>query len=379
MEISQTVGSNHGISLPPPLPLPASSTCLAEAIARTVLGLSLKVLSWREMFLLASAVGAATMIPVILFVKDNSRISPANHEHEQAMTKQKKQFQASQQSAKNASSIDSSSLTESHRLSGVPELMTRRERFSHFMVHVVLPPFKIFRFYLLLLISITTQVMRDVNSAWATQFIAQVTGQRESVWMTMIFSVCGAFSSIVGGWLVDRVPRYRRAFVPILAMLFSVGSQIALYLFTSYLDLHGVPSPTDPTKTVVKVGADISINMALVGIVGLLALAELSLAGPVSFYDGIFVYDIVGVQGIAFASGVVGAVGYIGNVVANPRFGSLIHEDPANWKHIWLTAAVLAAVTAFTNVIYWLVDARYVRNLDKDAVARKNEDGEVIA
>ena len=148
---------------------------------------------------------------------------------------------------------------------------------------IMFPLLRRSRYLLLLLIAVCTTTLRELLGHWSLVVLKKGLEQsdEDTGSLTAIFSVCSALSSLIGGRIIDRVPRRNRGLVSVVYILALLILQICLFAFTAAAQSENIALAVRVPVTVT-----------------LIAVSEFMLGPPVSFVDGIFVFELVGVEGM---------------------------------------------------------------------------------
>lgn len=297
---------------------------IGESLSRTILGYALRLFSesWREMFYVAIGCALVCIIPSAVLVKDASTNSPRVDFEEAIETD------------------DKTSETVVHE--------PAKSRIRSFLML-----FTNIRMILLMLLSIQITCLKEILGGWSINYLTDALGTPGSsaAMYTGLFCVCSAVGSLIGGRIIDSIPRRHRAAVNCL-YIFGVGICACMLMLFNH---PGLSIPGDPTV----------VSLLLISI------AEFLMGPPISFVDGIYVVDLVDSSEVSFASGIVGCVGYVGPIVLNRFIGDWTREGEQRWElvYAWGLACSLGALVI--SCVYWAYDLyKASRNRTDSSVER---------
>lgn len=157
------------------------------------------------------------------------------------------------------------------------------------------------QFVIVVALSFTLTVLREVFNLWTVDFIATEGGPGISnsmaAFVSTPFDLCGAFGIVLMGWQFDRLGKVGRR-----NLLAAVLVLLAALLFI-------LPTFFDRGLWVLAAG---------VGLIGFLVY------GPYSLLAGVFSVEVRGKEYAATVSGVVDGAGYLAGVISGVVFGQLL-------------------------------------------------------
>ena len=189
------------------------------------------------------------------------------------------------------------------------------------------PFFKSFGFWMVTIMSLGLTLMRESFNFWTPTYLAEVGGLAagEAAQYSLLFPLFGGFSVIVFGYLADHLAMGKRS-VAILVGL--VPLVVVLVLMGSLKGTTGALLP-----------------MILV------SLAAFLMIGPYSFLAGAISLDLGGKQGSSTAAGLIDSAGYLGGTLSGIGVGAIAQRS--GWDAVFITLAVVAALTVVAAVFYW--------------------------
>ncbi|MGL4422001.1 MAG: MFS transporter [Gemmataceae bacterium] len=187
-------------------------------------------------------------------------------------------------------------------------------------------------FWLVCAMNVGLTLLRETFNFWNPTYLNEVVKLSPGVagMTSLIFPLAGAFSSLLGGWLVDRsAGRYSAIIIPCMIGLCIVLAAIALL----------------PISTM-------SLTFRAPVALGLLALAALFLIAPYTFCSGVLALRLGGQRGGAASAGIIDTAGYLGATLAGSGIGRI--ADAFGWSAVFGTLAVVALLTAIVAGFYAL-------------------------
>lgn len=199
----------------------------------------------------------------------------------------------------------------------------------------------------------------QIRESFASFVSAQINSQLHlgpgySGMASSIFPAFGAISTLIGGFLLDRVRPNKRGLVPF-AMLAGLTAALAgMYLVT----------PRDGEGAN---GGGVSVQVMAVNL-AMIALVALSLYAPKIIFDGAFVMDLAGGSSrVGTVTAAVTGLGYLGGCVS--PFVSGVIADEKGWEVAFLMLAGVAGVTCVCSGVYWVLDMRILRRTEEGGSA----------
>lgn len=382
--------------------LAAVSCCVGEAVTKITLGALLSILTWKEVYYAATLIAGVLALPTLFLVKDYpktpseiaalsssyadgdlerseagqqlllsskseaSRLSPAklaadkncnlsitDPEFFKPLVKPQVAEPLSPVASPRLDSLEKlhgdtpvlsipsvSSTLQKHVYVSLGKHEEDESKASYFMHSVILPLVKSPRFLLILFMVLCTTIVRETINNWFTVYLRDLGVAPDKAGMlSSIPSAFGGVSTLLGGWLVDRIPRQKRGLLAMIYLLAMTLFQVVLILFTKYSSPSwGVPARASVATT-------------------LITATTFSMWAPYSFFDGVFIVDLIGPKGVAFGSGVVGAIGYFGAFFTMMTFGRMV-QTWEGWVNVWIITGSGSLVTVVACFFYWVFDRK---------------------
>jgi OPA family glycerol-3-phosphate transporter-like MFS transporter len=182
-----------------------------------------------------------------------------------------------------------------------------------------------FTFWLVCLMNVGLTLIRETFNLWSPTYLNEVVqlDPGDAGMASLVFPLCGAFSAIFAGWLVDRL-NGRYGLVVLLSL---TGLVAALVVFAS-VPLEG--------KT--------WLALTLIGAVAFFLLA------PYTFCSGVLAVKIGGQRGGATAAGIIDTAGYLGATLAGSGIGRIAQHY--GWGTAFGSLAGVAVVTMLVAGVY---------------------------
>lgn len=197
------------------------------------------------------------------------------------------------------------------------------------------------RFLLVIVMAACIELIRESFVSWLPVFYKQhleLDAGTAGI-LTMVFPLCGAVSTIGGGWLMDRATPQRRGLVPLVMLNLQTAALAGLALLT------------------VKVKGDAPKDVAVLTI--LIGAVALSGIGTWGFVKGVFPLDLGGKAASGLSTGMVDAAAYgVGAVASSFLTGYL--SERKGWPVVWLLLTCVSAADAVAAAVYWWLDLRIV-------------------
>jgi len=195
------------------------------------------------------------------------------------------------------------------------------------------------RFYPVALMAFTTTAVYEAIGSWSMHFFEHVCqcNRVTAGYYTASLFATQIPSYVLGGWLLDHLPKRFRTIVPVVFL----GACAALCAVFATLVQLGLTS------------AAASLAMFL--------LINFALSAPNSFVDGVYVVEMCGAGGAAFGAGTVGTLGYLGAMTIQFIFGSAAKTTQGWTKILWtLFGYILIALGG--AIVYMWIDIRERRS-----------------
>jgi len=204
-----------------------------------------------------------------------------------------------------------------------------------FLRRVLLPLLANPRFYPVVLMAFTTTAMREAIGGWSMHFFERVCMCDK---VTAGFYTASLFATqipsfIVGGYLLDHLPKKYKTLVPVVFL----GTCVGLWTVFAILVQNGMRN--------------------IVASLAMFLLINFALSAPNSFVDGVYVVEMCGSGGAAFGAGTVGTLGYLGAMTIQFIFGSAA-KTTEGWTKILWTLLAYTIIAFFGAIVYMLIDIR---------------------
>lgn len=188
-------------------------------------------------------------------------------------------------------------------------------------------------------------LIRETFISWTAVFLSDTLKIKDgdAAMLSMLIPLFGTFSTLLGGWAVDRVRPARRGLIPVICL--------AVLMMTLLFSIQFIP--TGLKKAVAPSPREIF------QVCFLLSIISLSLMAPFSFVDGLFVLSLAGKHGPGLAVGIINAVGYTGAILAGHEMGSIAQN--LGWQHVFRVLASISAASFSLSLVYWWLDLKELR------------------
>lgn len=318
--------------------------------------------NWMVVFYIAAAIGSVCAIPLLIFGKDRpSAALPGLARHASSGKQQKKSSQQQRANGRSSpvgstvssrsTSVERGQGTESQAtITATPEEIERS-----FFKETVVPLFLNPRFYFIASLAFATTAARETIVSLSNFYMRFVFGfpTSKSGAVPVVYNISASMASIIGGIILDRVPKNRRGIIMIAFLLLATCGYGSMLLFTM-------------TRPTVNVAAGESLPQSDMIIAFLLiGFASFSISAPNGFLDGVFAVELAGPQGVAFCSGIIGGVGYFGSAITQSIYGPYTKTHEGWIKILWITVGLCAASAALATA-YWVLGIWSTRRAKKN-------------
>ena len=198
---------------------------------------------------------------------------------------------------------------------------------------LVLPLLRSRAFLMVCLLGFAATTVRETFYTWNPVYLHEFLGYRvgDAAILSAIFPAVGALSSLLAGWLSDRLGANCRALLLCAGL---AATALALVILTLLR-----PGSTGVVLPVVMI-----------------AVVAFTLLGPYAFLPGAFALDFGGKQAGAVASGLVDGTGYLGGVLAGTVMARL--SVAFGWGGVFIALASISALAALGALYLWRLNTR---------------------
>ena len=275
------------------------SWLVGDAAARPCMGMLIeRGFGWQALFYFAAAVAGIWFIANLLFLRE-SRVEAG---YEEARTNPLSLFAASEAKPKDLRSV-------------------------------LLPLFRSRAFLLVCLLSLGCTIIRETFNIWTPVYLRDYLGYSMSnaASMSAVFPGVGALSTLITGWLSDRLGVNGRALILFLGLAATAAALLMLMSMRS------------------------STSGALLPLLAI-GIVAFCLLGPYSYLGGAFALDFGGKQASAVSSGIIDGVGYLGAVLAGDSVARI--SVAVGWQGVFIALAAVSALAALGAGRLYFLSAR---------------------
>lgn len=197
------------------------------------------------------------------------------------------------------------------------------------------------KFWALVILSALLTLIRETFNSWTPVYLEEELGLSpgDAATASMVFPLAGTASAILGGFLVDRVPKKWRGAVPLVFLVLLSIALAGLSAFAEFYQGEGA-------------GA-LALCLFMIGMTAFFLIA------PYSFLDGVFTLDLAGKQGCAATASIINGAGYLGAILSGVVTG--IAADGSGWSLVFIILTVMSLVSMAFQALYWGFDLRDLR------------------
>ncbi|MEK7794038.1 MAG: MFS transporter [Candidatus Hydrogenedentota bacterium] len=201
------------------------------------------------------------------------------------------------------------------------------------LIELLLPFFRSFSFWLILLMSLGLTIIRETFNTWTPTYLYEAASlsKGNAGMASSLFPLFGGISALAAGYASDRMTRGQRGTV---MLIFLAPSIVTLFLLA-------------------RVDAAAGVALPLL----LISASALFMLGPYTFLSGVISVDLGGKKGSSTAAGLADTAGYLGSsVVSGWGIGAIAQNR--GWTAAFDLLAWIMVGTVAAALLYFVVQER---------------------
>lgn len=201
------------------------------------------------------------------------------------------------------------------------------------LIELLLPFFRSFPFWLILLMSLGLTIIRETFNTWTPTYLyeAAALSKGNAGMASSLFPLFGGISALAAGFASDRMTRGQRGTV---MLIFLVPSIVTLFLLAH-----------------VDAAAGVALPLLLI------SASALFMLGPYTFLSGVISVDLGGKKGSSTAAGLADTAGYLGSsIVSGWGIGSIAQNR--GWTAAFDLLGWIMVGTVAAALLYFIVQER---------------------